>query len=57
MSNTAAGWLLAFDASCGTCRKISSAVVDVCVRKLEVLPLLHPDVRQWREQSLRSLGV
>lgn len=46
MNNIEAGWVLAFDASCGTCRKIPSAVADACVRKREVLPLLHPDVRQ-----------
>ncbi len=49
-----ARWVLAFDASCGTCRKISGAVAGACDGKLEVLPLAHPDVRQWREQSLGS---
>lgn len=49
-----ARWVLAFDASCGTCRKISGAVADACNGRLEVLPLTHPDVEQWREHGLGS---
>ena len=45
-------WILAFDASCGTCREISDAVSLACGGKLEALPLAHADVRQWRERSL-----
>jgi hypothetical protein len=46
-----ARWILAFDASCGTCREISQ-VVDVAAEgKLEVLSLSRPDVREWREQA------
>jgi hypothetical protein len=48
-----AHWILAFDASCGTCREISQ-VVDVAAEgKLEVLSLSRPDVREWREQFQR----
>lgn len=51
-SSVDARWILSFDASCGRCREISSAVSKACDGKLEVLPLKHPDVQQWREQSL-----
>lgn len=47
-------WILSFDASCGRCRDISSAVARACDGKLEVLPLKHPDVCRWREESLGS---
>src|SRR5882757_1299577 len=45
-------WVLAFDASCGTCRQISGVAGEACDGKLEVLPLADANVRQWREQSL-----
>jgi hypothetical protein len=45
-------WVLAFDASCGKCRAISAVVAEASGGKLEVLPLLHPDVVQWRRRSL-----
>jgi hypothetical protein len=45
-------WVLAFDASCETCREISIRVSQASDGKLEVLPLSHPDVQQWREQGL-----
>lgn len=45
-------WVLAFDASCGTCRAISAAVARACDGKLDVLPLSDPDVRRWRTQEL-----
>ncbi|MFI0449710.1 bacteriocin fulvocin C-related protein [Actinomadura sp. 6N118] len=41
-------WVLAFDASCGTCRDISHAVGEACAGRLEILPLTHQDVHQWR---------
>ncbi len=47
-------WVLAFDASCGGCREISHTVGQACDGKLEVLPLAHPEVRQWREQRFGS---
>lgn len=46
-----ARFVLAFDASCGKCAAMSSAVRESCDGKLEVLPLAHPDVKRWREQS------
>jgi hypothetical protein len=46
--------VLAFDASCGVCRDASRAVALRCDEKLELMPLAHPDVRRWREQSLGS---
>ncbi|MFD3532618.1 chitin binding peritrophin-A domain-containing protein [Streptomyces sp. NPDC058664] len=46
-----ARWVLAFDASCGKCTTMSKAVSEACGGKLEILPLTHPQVRQWREQS------
>jgi hypothetical protein len=51
-SSSGARWILSFDASCGKCREISSAVSTAYDGKLEVLPPKHPDVQQWREQSL-----
>ncbi|GGV67298.1 hypothetical protein GCM10010277_75820 [Streptomyces longisporoflavus] len=45
-------WLLAFDASCGTCRQVASTVSDCVGDRLEILPLSHPDVRAWRETAL-----
>ncbi|MBL1102658.1 bacteriocin fulvocin C-related protein [Streptomyces coffeae] len=47
-----ARWILAFDASCATCRKVSGAVARAGGDRLEVLPLAHPDVRRLRERSL-----
>jgi hypothetical protein len=47
-----ARWVLAFDASCRTCRRISAAVRQACEGELEVLPLAQPDVEQWRAQAL-----
>jgi hypothetical protein len=44
-------WVLAFDASCARCRRISRVVEEVCTGKLEVLPLAHEDVRGWHEQA------
>jgi hypothetical protein len=41
-------WVLAFDASCGTCREISAVVAGACRERLEVLSLAHPDVEVWR---------
>ncbi|MFD5074286.1 bacteriocin fulvocin C-related protein [Streptomyces sp. NPDC058371] len=45
-------WVLAFDGSCATCRKISSAVFHACDGKLEVLPLDDERVWGWRESAL-----
>lgn len=45
-------WILAFDGSCTKCQAISNRVAQASSGKLEVLPLTHPDVRQWREQCL-----
>ncbi|MEU7649950.1 bacteriocin fulvocin C-related protein [Streptomyces huasconensis] len=47
-------WVLAFDAACGTCREISIMVERACDGTLEVLPLVHPAVGQWRERALGS---
>lgn len=44
-------WILAFDASCGTCREISAAVARAAGDRLEVLPLRHPDVEDWRRRA------
>ncbi|SDS60235.1 bacteriocin fulvocin C-related protein [Jiangella sp. DSM 45060] len=44
-------WILAFDASCGTCREISAAVARAAEDRLEVLPLRHPDVEGWRRRA------
>jgi hypothetical protein len=45
-------WILAFNASCGTCRAISERIAQTCDGKLEALPLADARVEQWREQAL-----
>ena len=45
-------WILAYDATCGTCRKISRIVGEACDRKLQILPLGRPDIRQLRTRAL-----
>ncbi|MEU7061336.1 hypothetical protein [Streptomyces sp. NPDC046197] len=45
-------FLLAYDATCGTCRKISREVAHACDGRLGVVPLDHRDIRQWRAQAL-----
>jgi hypothetical protein len=52
MTEQAERWILAFDASCARCQKISHVVAEACEGKLEVLPLSHSDVRTWREHAL-----
>jgi hypothetical protein len=47
-----ARWVMAFDASCSRCRRMSEVVHEVCDGKLEVLPLADRDVAGWREQAL-----
>ncbi len=54
MNAMAARWVLAFDASCGTCREVSRAVARACDGRLEVLPLSHDAVREWRAQAVGS---
>ncbi|WP_152990741.1 bacteriocin fulvocin C-related protein [Sphaerimonospora mesophila] len=49
---TTARWVLAFDAGCAHCQRIAEAVKSSSHRGIEVLPLMHPDVRAWREQAL-----
>ncbi|MEV0755283.1 bacteriocin fulvocin C-related protein [Streptosporangium sp. NPDC050280] len=44
--------MLAFDASCGQCHKISRAIARESGDKVEILGLRDPDVRQWRKLSL-----
>jgi hypothetical protein len=51
MVNHTARWVLAFDGSCGSCRGIAEAVAKACSDKIQVLPLRHPDVAKWREES------
>ncbi|MDX3227596.1 bacteriocin fulvocin C-related protein [Streptomyces sp. ME19-01-6] len=45
-------WILAFDASCGTCRSISRAVEEAGGGRFAVLPLQHPEVTRWRSAAL-----
>src|SRR5579859_3590149 len=52
MNSSNIRWILAFNASCGTCRAISDSVARTCDGKLEVLPLADAQVEQWREQAL-----
>lgn len=52
MSKDKTQWILAFDATCATCREISDAVSDAAEGKLRVLPLTHPRVVEWRREAL-----
>lgn len=45
-------WMLAFDASCATCRAVSSIVFNACAARLEVVALGRADVRAWRASAL-----
>jgi hypothetical protein len=45
-------WMLAFDASCSTCRAVSSIVFNACDARLEVVALGRADVRAWRSSAL-----
>ncbi|WP_399007998.1 MULTISPECIES: bacteriocin fulvocin C-related protein [Streptomyces] len=47
-------WVLAFDGSCDTCSAVSDVVARASDGKLEVLPLAHPRVQEWRERSMGS---
>jgi hypothetical protein len=48
----ASRWILAFDASCGTCRNISHAVEQAAEGRLSVVPLQDPEVVRWRTAAL-----
>ncbi len=45
-------WMLAYDATCATCRHISRIVGTACDGRLRVVPLGRPDIRDWRAQAL-----
>ncbi|THV30201.1 bacteriocin fulvocin C-related protein [Glycomyces paridis] len=44
-------WIMAFDASCGSCRTIAAAVEEACGDKLEVKPLRSDQVEAWRRKA------
>lgn len=52
MNRIAVRWLLAFDASCGTCKGIAHAVGRACRGRLEMPPLADAEVRRLREKAL-----
>lgn len=52
MKSSKKRWILAFDGGCSKCREMSHAVHQACDGKLEILPLTHPDVQQWRATRL-----
>ncbi|MER5650303.1 bacteriocin fulvocin C-related protein [Streptosporangium sp. NPDC002524] len=45
-------WILAFDASCGQCRGLADKVKKFAGQRLEIVPLMHPEVVAWRKQAL-----
>jgi hypothetical protein len=49
---TDAEFLLAYDATCGTCRAISREVAGAADGRLRVVPLDRPDVRRLRADAL-----
>lgn len=44
--------ILAFDASCGTCREIARRTADICGDQFSVLSLSHPRVVELRHETL-----
>jgi len=52
MTETVCRWILAFDATCALCKEVSRRVEQASAGCLEVLPLAHRDVQQWRTQAL-----
>jgi len=42
--------VLAFDATCGRCRQLSSVVEDSAGDRVEILPLAHDNVAAWRKK-------
>ncbi|HEX6340281.1 bacteriocin fulvocin C-related protein [Umezawaea sp.] len=57
MERAGARWILAFDASCRTCREVSASVDRAAGGKLEIMPLSHPDVRRWRARGTGSAAT
>ncbi len=45
-------WMVAFDASCSSCREISEAVGRASGDRLEIVPLGRADVEEWRREGL-----
>ncbi len=56
MSEGGVRWVLAFDASCGSCKAIAARVADACSGRIDVLPLAHPDVVRWRSSNESAWG-
>ncbi|MFD8527098.1 hypothetical protein ACFV0L_06765 [Streptosporangium canum] len=50
--NSSPQWILAFDASCGQCRGLAGKVKKFAEHRLEIVPLMHPEVVAWRKQAL-----
>ena len=50
-------WMLAYDATCATCRRISRVVGAACDKRLLVVPLGRADVRDWRTRALGEHAV
>lgn len=45
-------WIMAFDASCASCRTVAATVEEACGGKLEVKPLRSPQIEAWRREAL-----
>jgi hypothetical protein len=45
-------WILGFDASCGRCTEIANMAKSAAGDKLEVIPLMHPEVQEFRTRAL-----
>ncbi|WP_405056284.1 bacteriocin fulvocin C-related protein [Kribbella sp. NBC_01505] len=45
-------WIVAFDAGCAACRKVSERVAEASDGQLEVLPLSNAEVVGWRAAAL-----
>lgn len=45
-------WILAFDATCGTCRQLAETTALQSAGRLEILPLDSEEVLSWRQDAL-----
>jgi hypothetical protein len=45
-------WILAFDGSCCRCRSVADRVEETGNGKLDVMPLTHSEVEDWRKRAL-----
>ncbi|MFI7642922.1 bacteriocin fulvocin C-related protein [Nonomuraea sp. NPDC049400] len=52
MASKPATWVLAFNESCSRCRTIAEKVKQSSGDKLDIRPLAHPEIQEWRTEAL-----